>query len=107
MVEQRRRDCDRNGNGLVTAISAGEAAITAKTPSGLSDSCAVTVKEMADKPALIINKDVYFGQYEQNANDEDGKEPIQWRVLSNDGDNVLLLSERYSIFTRSWIGMES
>ena len=49
---------------------------------------------MADKPALIINKDVYFGQYEQNANDEDGKEPIQWRVLSNDGDNVLLLSER-------------
>ena len=81
-------------NGLVTAISAGEAAITAKTPSGLSDSCAVTVKEMADKPALIINKDVYFGQYEQNANDEDGKEPIQWRVLSNDGDNVLLLSER-------------
>ena len=81
-------------NGLVEAISAGEAVITARTPSGLSAACAVTVKEMADKPALIFNKDVYFGLYEQNANDEDGKDPIQWRVLSSDADKVLLMSER-------------
>ena len=44
---------------------------------------------------------IYFGSYWQNdtngdgrADDSDDKEPIKWRVLSVDGDDVFLLSDR-------------
>lgn len=36
---------------------------------------------------------LYLGSYEQDNNGENGTEPILWRVLSIDGDRVLLLSE--------------
>lgn len=36
---------------------------------------------------------LYLGSYEQDNNRENGTEPILWRVLSIDGERVLLLSE--------------
>lgn len=35
---------------------------------------------------------IAFGSYEQNGNTNDGYEPIEWLVLSNDGEKILLLS---------------
>lgn len=36
---------------------------------------------------------IIFGSYEQNNNKKDGKEPIEWIVLSNDGDSLYVLSK--------------
>ncbi len=85
---------DVDDDGLVLAINPGNVVITAETPSGLSATCSLTVKDIADAPTLIFNKEVYFGEYEQNNNLEDGVEPIQWRVLKNEDGKLLLLSER-------------
>lgn len=37
---------------------------------------------------------IYFGHYWKNVADGDGKEKIKWRVLSVEGDDVFLLSDR-------------
>lgn len=37
---------------------------------------------------------VWFGKYMQKEDDESGKEPIKWRVLSVDGDKALLLADQ-------------
>ena len=49
-------------------------------------------------PALSfkIGDIVTFGTYEQNGNTKDGTEPIEWIVVSTNGNNVMLLS-RYII----------
>ncbi|MBR4343211.1 MAG: hypothetical protein IKP88_11005 [Lachnospiraceae bacterium] len=43
---------------------------------------------------------VTFGSYEQDNNFDNGKEPIEWIVLSNDGEKLLLLSKYALEFKR-------
>ena len=52
----------------------------------------------AECSARILNEAqkgdyVYYGVYEQDGNEANGKEPIRWLVLGRDGNRVLLLSE--------------
>lgn len=42
---------------------------------------------------------IYLGEYEQDNNVNNGKEPIMWRVLANDGNKMLLVSE-YGLDTK-------
>ena len=57
------------------------------------------VREIIDShPEFIVYKMkigdiITFGAYEQDNNDENGKEPIEWVVLSIDEEKVLLLSK--------------
>ena len=44
---------------------------------------------------------VYLGSYEQDGNVENGKEPILWRVLNIDGNEMILLSE-YALDVRAF-----
>lgn len=47
----------------------------------------------AQMPAILSVGDYYiFGQYDQDNNAENGLEPIEWLVLAQEGDRVLLLS---------------
>lgn len=39
-----------------------------------------------------VGDTVYFGLYEQNKDDSDGKEPIEWQVLDAKDDKILLIS---------------
>ena len=39
---------------------------------------------------------VFFGQYEQDNDLKNGPEPIEWLVLEDDGESILLLS-RYCL----------
>ncbi len=58
---------------------------------------------------------VYFGRYWQNDTNKDGtadrkdaKEKIKWRVLSVDGDDVLLLADKviaYQPYNETWLGV--
>ena len=42
-----------------------------------------------------INADyVFFGHYEQDGNKSNGKEPIEWMVLENKGDTLVLMSKQ-------------
>ena len=45
------------------------------------------------KPGPSVGDYVTFGTYEQDNNYADGKEPIEWIVLDNDGGKMLLLSK--------------
>lgn len=40
-----------------------------------------------------INKTIFFGSYEQDNDYSNGNEPIEWIILSNDGDEILLISK--------------
>ena len=42
----------------------------------------------------IVGNLISFGSYEQDNNHENGSEPVEWRVLETDGNNILLLAER-------------
>lgn len=44
-------------------------------------------------PALYVGKHIQFGQYEQDDNLNNGKEPIEWRVLAANNNEALLISE--------------
>lgn len=37
---------------------------------------------------------VYFGKYEQDGNDDNGKEKIEWQVLDKKGNKALLISKK-------------
>ena len=44
------------------------------------------------KNAKVGDK-VFFGNYEQDDEESNGKEPIEWRVLDKDGDRILVVSQ--------------
>ncbi len=48
-----------------------------------------------------IGTSVIFGDYEQDGDYSNGKEPLEWIVLDRDGDKALLLS-KYGIETLLW-----
>ena len=41
-----------------------------------------------------VGATVYFGKYEQDGNTKNGKEKIEWQVLSSKGNKVLLISKK-------------
>gem|GEM_PF-5828287 len=45
------------------------------------------------KPGPAVGETVRFGSFEQDGNYANGKDPIEWLVLDNDGRKVLLLSK--------------
>ena len=50
---------------------------------------------------------IQFGEYEQDGNPDNGAEPIDWKVLSIDGDEALVLSvkglEKTSRYSGEWL----
>ncbi len=44
--------------------------------------------------AAEVGESVEYGRFEQNGDEEDGKEPVRWIVLSADNERALLLSEK-------------
>lgn len=55
-----------------------------------------TEKPGGSGAAVRVGSYVTFGNYEQDNNMSDGREPIEWRVLAVDGDKVFLVS-RYGL----------
>ena len=49
-------------------------------------------KEKEYKPSFKIGEKFKFGEYEQDNNEENGKEPIEWIVVGKDGKKALILS---------------
>lgn len=43
--------------------------------------------------SVKVGDTVYFGKYEQDGNKENGKEKIEWKVLSKKGKKALLISK--------------
>lgn len=43
----------------------------------------------------VVGEKVFFGFYEQNCEESDGKEKIEWNVISKDNNYVLLQSAKY------------
>ncbi len=81
-----------NDAGKVTAVKKGKATITA-TYKKKDYKCAITVK---DKNPLSSTKQgdiITFGKYEQDNDPDNGKEPIEWIVLSSDGKELFVLSK--------------
>lgn len=44
--------------------------------------------------ALEINDVFEFGNYEQDGNEENGKEPVEWSVIAKEHDKVLVISNK-------------
>ena len=60
--------------------------------------CAALLTALLTLPILAaadvkVGDHVFFGSYEQDNDLTDGKEPIEWRVLSTDVDGSLLISQ--------------
>ena len=105
--------------GIVTGISEGRAVITAKVEIGgviKKKTVEIRVEEKAEpdlpisQPAngkkYTVNSEwkgsrVYYGEFEQDNNLKNGKEPILWRVLEITDDTVLLLSE-YGLICKNY-----
>ena len=66
---------------LITACSSG------------STSGEETVDEVMKKETLTRDGDyIVFGHYEQDGNESNGPEPIEWEIVSEEGDRTLLMS---------------
>ena len=61
--------------------------------SGYSDLVSAQLESISEAE---IGSSVIYGSYEQDNNDDNGKEAIEWLVLAREGDRVLLLS-RYGL----------
>ena len=48
----------------------------------------------ADEDSFTVGSHIKFGSYEQDANNANGSEPIEWCVLTQQGDKYLLLSDK-------------
>jgi len=57
-----------------------------------SDNNLLNALESKLKPYKTVGSTVSFGAYEQDNNINNGKEPIEWIVLKNDGNQSLLIS---------------
>ncbi len=73
--------------GLVTAVSKGQASIKAKCENGKTYTCKINVKGYR----FTIGQTVYFGKYEQDYNEYNGKDDIAWEVLDIKDGKALLL----------------
>ena len=51
------------------------------------------VEKMTKKAVFSVGNTVIFGQYEQDNNTRNGKEPIEWIIIDQKGSNVLLVSK--------------
>ncbi|MDE5864677.1 MAG: Ig-like domain-containing protein, partial [Lachnospiraceae bacterium] len=107
-----------SADGEVEAKKAGTATVTVMSANGKMAQLQVTVEEEPEIPGDVSGNEfglsnpvvdngvttwdcIYFGSYWQNDTNGNGrvdnsgdKEPIKWRVLSVDGDDVFLLSDR-------------
>lgn len=105
--------------GFVEGVSEGVATITVKLDIG-SQATTKTVKIKVVKPGkkklpvsnpvnaknFTVDDDwqgsrVFFGEYEQDNNPKNGREPILWRVLQVKDDTLLLLSE-YGLICKNY-----
>ncbi len=79
-------------------VSDGEALdVSAEISDGLSENItdtSDTAENVIMKDGLPYSKDDYvvWGRYEQDGNESNGPEPIEWEVLENDENGVLLIS---------------
>lgn len=61
----------------------------------------IEAAEMKTPLVPAVGDTFVFGQYDQDNNIENGQEPIEWLVLAQEGDSVLLLSN-YSLDFQSY-----
>lgn len=105
---------------LLPAPTPGETLVSSEQPtqtpdltppfSGINDT---PVPPMTGSDGTTTWDCVYFGRYWQNDTNRDGtadrkdaKEKIKWRVLSVDGDDVLLLADKiiaYQPYNETWV----
>lgn len=53
----------------------------------------IFLQEQISEGKFAVGDTLYFGSYEQDGNESNGKEPILWRVLEADGTKLLLVSD--------------
>ena len=51
--------------------------------------------------SVAVGDSYKFGTYEQDNNSSNGKEPIEWQVISKDGSRILVIS-KYALDTRKY-----
>ena len=80
-------------------LNKADAEETAPPPAATMDTVPETeAPTMPPAPDTVLLKDasvgdyVFFGHYEQDNNEENGKEEIEWLVLDRQGEDLLLLS---------------
>lgn len=80
-------------DGVVKAEGIGTATITAWTVNDFTATCIVTVNAGQDTSPYKVGDIINFGHYEQDGNEENGKEEIEWEVLKVESDRVLVVSK--------------
>ena len=92
-------------NAAVELMDSGkyEEAITAfEAMDGYKDSQAKTVVcEIETLKAAKIGDSIYFGTYEQDNENSNGKESIEWQVLAKENNRVLVIS-KYALDCQSY-----
>ena len=85
--------------GVVTAKKNGKTTITAKYGKK-TYKCKITVKKKSVSTGTVTDFSkaktgdyIVFGSYEQDNNLDNGTEPIEWLVLSNDGSELYVISK--------------
>lgn len=104
VIEAKNADTYAKAEELLSQKKYDEATDAFKSLGDYKDSVtraeeAVAAKKLADTYKSLIEsckagniETILFGEYEQDGNASNGKEPIEWIVLDGDGTNLLLLS---------------
>lgn len=80
------------GTALVKSSTSEKTTSTVKeTPPPVKEATAPTETKTA--PSLSVGDRIMFGHFEQDGNTSNGKDTIEWRVLSVSGNRALLISE--------------
>ncbi len=98
--------CSKNGGDVQSGTApatdnapsdeaTGSASETADAPESSEESESEPETDApASIPAAEVGSTVELGKYEQDNDEENGAEPIVWRVVSVDGDRALLVSDK-------------
>lgn len=102
LIEKKKKEIEKKTE-IIREDNNAETAIITQEPTESQSQNQSSVSDSTVNPAItqspepIINGDVgdviLFGLYEQDNNLSNGREPIEWIVLSNDGEKMLLLSK--------------
>ena len=94
---------DNNYQNAISLMEAGEYSAAYEVFASIKDYedseeklvlCSVEEIKQAEPGDVVL-----FGAYNQDGDSENGKEPIEWRVLEKKDDKVLLITEQVIIFS--------
>ena len=93
-VEAADTSIDTSTSAAAEETTVSNDAAVAQDAGGASAAAETAVSSGTDSSVPVSGDLVYFGSYEQDGDTSNGTEPVLWIVLEDDGDSMLLISQK-------------